>query len=417
MKQRFAVLIFLTAVSFTTLTSAQTIPPQFFGMHDFSPYTWPTMENIQFSSWRSAPVSVQWKDLNPSEGQYDFSQLDTWLSDTQQYGQSMLYTVYYTPSWASQCPTCACLKGGRRTDGGCYPPNDVASDGSGTDQHLIDFITALMQHVGPGKIKYLEIWNEPNITLEYEGTMQQLVRMAKDINQTAKKYDPAIKISGPPETGDGPVSKDSVEMNWLAKFFAAGGGQWIDTVGLHGYVNPAEDIVTRVDNTKAAMQQYGQSGKPIFVTEGSWAGGVKFPTKQQPGFSFRQYLLMLSSSVQKFYLMAFFDIGAGNLWDSSSKKMNAAGTAYQLYYGWLVGATMTQPCQAQSSNSPVWSCNFTRSGGYQAEAIWNTAMTWGQTSNITIPSTYTQYRDLYNHVYQIKNHTVPIGYDPIWLEN
>ncbi|MGO9127274.1 MAG: glycosyl hydrolase [Terriglobales bacterium] len=416
MKQRLAAMVFLTFLYVSSATWAQ-ISPEFFAMHDFSPGTWPTMEGIEFSSWRSAPVNIQWADINTSQGVYDFSQVDVWLADTEKYGQSMLYTVYYTPSWASACPTCACLTGGRSHNGGCYPPSDLNSDGSGSDQHLKDFITALMEHVGPGKIQYLEVWNEPNITVEFTGTVQQLVRMAEDVNTVAKSYDPAIQIVSPAETGDGPLPQDCVKMQYLSQYLAAGGGQYVDIIALHGYVWTPEDIITRVNAAKADMQQYGQSSKPIFVTEGSWALALSFPTEQQPGFSFRHYLSMLSSSVQRFYLMAFFGVDAGNLWNPTTRTLTPAGIAYQLYYKWLVGATMTQPCQAQSLGSPVWTCTFSRSGGYQAEAIWNTSLPWGQTSEVTVPDQYTQYRDLYSNVTKITNHQVPIGYDPIWLEN
>jgi hypothetical protein len=416
MKPQLATIVFFTLLFVSNTTRAQ-ISPEFFAMHDFSQWTWPTDEGIEFSSWRSAPVNISWADINTSQGVYDFSQLDAWLAVTEKYGQSMLYTVYYTPSWASSCPKCTCLTGGRRHDGGCYPPNDLNSDGSGSDQHLKNFITALMQHVGPGKIKYLEVWNEPNITVEYAGTIPQLVRMTKDVNAVAKSYDSTIQIVSPAETGDGPIAKDCPQMQYLTNFLAAGGGQYVDIIALHGYVWIPEDIITRINAAKTAMQQYGQNKKPIFVTEGSWALGSQFPTNQQPGFSFRHYLSMLTSSAQRFYLMAFFGVDAGNLWNTTTKTLTPAGLAYQLYYDWLVGATMTQSCHAQSASSPVWSCAFSRSGGYQAEAIWNTSLPWGQTSRITVPNQYLRYRDLYNNVTTIENHQVPIGYDPIWLEN
>jgi len=95
--------------------------------------------------------------------------------------------------------------------------------------------------------------------------------------------------------------------------------------------------------------------------------------------------------------------------------MTSNGASYQLYYNWLVGATMVQPCQEQSN--ATWSCTFNKSGGYQAEAIWNTSVPYGNTITVSVPNEYVQYRDLYGHVYGIKNHQVPIGYTPVWLEN
>ncbi len=407
MKSYIALAVLLALVQ---LSAAQ-ISPEFFAMHtDTVEDPWPSTVGVQFSSWRSLAGRVTWADINTSPGVYDWSHLDDWMALAQQNGQSVLYTFYYTPTWASACPTCTCSHG-NQAPGGCYPPNDLNSDGTGTDQHLIDFITALMQHEGPGKIKYLEIWNEPNITDEWVGTMQQIVRMTQDARSVAKSFDPNVLITCPPETGDG---QDALKMKWLPGFFEAGGGQYVDVIGLHGYVYHPEDIIIRVNNTTAAMAQYNQTGKPIFVTEGSWCCfRSPIPPSQQPGFSFRQYLSTLSTPVSQFYLFSFDSSNEGNLWDSGSANLTANGVAYQLYYNWLVGATMTQPCQPYKTGSSIWTCTFSRSSGYQAAAIWDT------TATVTVPvsTTYVQYRDLAGNVHAIKNHQVTIGYNPIWLEN
>jgi len=395
------------------------ISSQFFGDHVIFPTTpWPSTLNVQFSSWRSVSSSVKWSDINTAPGVYNWTTLDQWLAKAQQYDQSVLYTFYFTPAWASQCPLCTC-NSGNQPPGGCYPPNDLNADGSGTDLYLKNFITALMQHVGPGKIKYIEIWNEPNIPAEYMGTVQQLVTMARDVRTVARSYDPNIQIISPPETGDGP---NSSEMLYLASYLSAGGGAYVDIIGLHGYVQNPEDVITRVNNTVQVMQQYGQNGKPIFVTEASWCvahpcNSGPPPSAQQPGFMFRHYLSMLSTPVQKFYMYAFDSSQEGNFWNIIGNALTPNATAYQLFYSWLVGSIMTQPCQAQSASTPIWTCTFTEAQGTQAEAIWDTGLAFGKTISVTVPSQYVQYLDLYGHVYPIKNHQVPIGYTPIWLQN
>ncbi len=396
-------------------SSPPPISAQWFAMHSIAQSDpWPTQEDVEFSSWRSLSAGIQWSKVNPSQGVYDWTYFDRWMSRVQQYGQTVLYTVYYTPTWATSCPSCSCNQG-HGLPGSCYPPNDLNSDGTGTDQHLKDFVTALMQHVGPGKIQYLEVWNEPNNPAEWGGTTQQLVSMTRDVRKVALSFDPNIKISSPPETGD---DKYGLQMVWLAGFLADGGGQYVDIIGLHGYVLNPEDIVARVSNTITDMQEYGQTGKPIWVTEGSWCcDSQPIPANEQPGFSFRLTLAMLSTQVSRFYLYAFDANIEGNLWNQSTQQPTPNATAYKLYYNWLVGATMTQPCQAQSGSSPVWSCTFTKPNGYQAEALWNTTLPFGRTQNVTVGTQYVQYRDVYGRVFQIQNHKVPIGYNPIWLEN
>jgi len=425
MKQAYVLLaIFLSFVSVSSSAQSsddnlQNSPPaisaQWFAMHSIAPTDpWPTQEGIEFSSWRSVSAGIQWSKINTSDGVYDWTYFDRWMSLLEQNHQTVLYTVYATPTWASSCPTCSCNKG-NGAPGSCYPPNDLNSGGTGSDQHLKDFVSALMQHVGPGKIQALEVWNEPNNPSEWGGTTQQLVSMTRDVRTIALSYDPKIKISSPAETGDG---KDGIKMLWLADFLADGGGSYVDIIGLHGYVLNPEDIITRVSATVADVRQYHQTGKPIWVTEGSWCcQSAPIPANEQPGFSFRLVLDMLSTQVSRFYLYAFDNVLEGNLWDQTTQQLTPNATAYTLYYSWLVGSTITQPCQAQSSSSPVWSCTFTKSGGYEAEAIWNSSLALGHTQNVTVPAQYLQYRDVYGHVSQIQNHMAPIGYNPIWLEN
>jgi len=410
--KRSSILAFVLLIA--TVASAQ-ISPEFFAMHSSLSF-WPTTESVPFSSWRSVSSSVKWSDINTAPGVYDWTRLDQYLANTSEYGQSVLYTVYYTPAWASQCPTCTCNDGGpNNPPGGCYPPADVNSDGSGTDQNLKDFLTALMQHEGPGKIQYLEIWNEPNIPSEWAGTMPQMVRMAQDVRSVAKSFDSKVLITSPPETGDG---KGGLKMTWLGGYLQAGGGQYVDIIGLHGYTLTPEDIITRVNATTAVMAQYGQIGKPIFVTEGSWCcEHTPIPEAQQPGFSFRQYLSMLSTPMQRFYLFDFDNVNEGNLFNMTSRNMTANGAAYNLFYNWLVGATMTEPCQMEASDNAVWSCTFTKPKGYQAQAIWSTTTPPSSSVTVSVPPQFVQYRDLYGHVYPIQNRQVQVGFTPIWLEN
>ena len=129
----------------------------------------------------------------------------------------------------------------------------------------------------------------------------------------------------------------------------------------------------------------------------------------------RHYLLQWSLGVSTY---AWYDWENNNgswqwgqMWDPTN-GLNAAGVAYQQLYNWMVGATMSQPYTATGS---VYTCGFTRPGGYQALAVWNTNR--ASTSTYTVPSGYVQYRDLAGGLYSISGTTVTIGIKPILLEN
>jgi hypothetical protein len=59
--------------------------------------------------------------------------------------------------------------------------------------------------------------------------------------------------------------------------------------------------------------------------------------------------------------------------------------------------------------------------GYRAEAIWDTSQTCSAltctTTIVTVPDAYAQYRDLAGNTYAIVNHAVPVGAQPVLLEN
>jgi len=301
-------------------------------------------------------------------------------------------------------------------NGGCYPPNDLKADGTGTDQHVKDFMTALMKHVGAGKFKYIEIWNEFNNSIEWHGTIAQLVRITKDVRTIAKSYDPNVKIIGPSETGDG--TGDNTGMRWLGEFLAAGGGQYIDIISLHGHVTKPEDIIVRTNNALSEMAQYGQSGKPLFDTEGSWPIINGLAADLQRGFLFREYLASLSTPTKAFYVYAYDITNTAHYWSTPNQQITTNGKAYKLFYSWLVGSTMTSKCKPQTSGSSTWSCTFDKRDGTKAMAIWNTAVTYPNTISVSVPSIYSKYFTLDGQSHSMNvTHNVPIGYEPIWLEN
>jgi hypothetical protein len=98
----------------------------------------------------------------------------------------------------------------------------------------------------------------------------------------------------------------------------------------------------------------------------------------------------------------------GSLW-SPTDGLRAAGVAYGQVYQWMVGATMTQPVVL--TKDQTWTVRFSRPGGYESLAIWNT----GTTTTYTPDAKYKQYRDLVGKVTPITG-AVTIGAAPILLE-
>jgi putative Ig domain-containing protein/putative glycosyl hydrolase len=402
----------LSAVANVQAT-ASAVQSSFFNMSiNLKDSPWPTTMGANLAGLRLVTASMEWTDINTAEGVYDWSNFDFWMAKTQTNGQDVLFTIYDTPAWASSNPSAACAS----QAGGCYPPNDLNADGTGTNKHFKDFVSALVKHAGVGKIKYLEIWNEANITTEWTGTYAQLVRMVQDAATVAKAIDPKILVGGPSETGDG---KSGLEMNWLAGFLAAGGSQYVDFISFHGYVWNAEDIGTRIDNLRVAATSYGLQKKPVFDTEGSWGAFSKMTdADNQAAYAARHYLIQIAKQVNRYYFFGWDFQGTGDLYDYNKGKITLAGTAYQQIYQWTVGATPTGPCIASGT---VWTCGFTRPNGYQALAVWDSSQTCSAglctTSLYAVALPYVQYRDISGKLTKGLGTHMSIGLKPILLEN
>jgi len=392
----------VTATSATDATrSAQStilltlpVPATFFGLSvlDFSHLS-PSMSFGTTRSWDAGP-GLDWSDANPSQGVYKFSPLDQFIAFNQARGAEGIYTFGRTPRWASSQPYNLDSPYG---PGECAPPSNMS--------YWDAYVTAIVTHAA-GRIKYWELWNEPN-EAAYCGDMPTMVTMAQHAHQIIKRIDPAAlilapstdKISGPP---------------WLASFLSTGGAGSVDVIAFHGYwSSQAEDIVTVVANFRAVAAAHGLSGLPMWDTESSWAYTSTMslpPASEQVAYIAKSYLLHWSLGVDRFSWYAY-DANSpwGTLYTSPTGE-TATALSYRETYKWMIGATLTAPCS--NAANKVWICPLSRTGGYSAEAVWIS----NSSAKFAVPKQYTQYLDLAGATHPIANGVVTIGDQPILLQ-
>jgi len=279
-----------------------------------------------------------WAEINTAFGQYDWSNLDSFVADAQAHNVDVLYNLARTPTWASSSPndsSCACAS--ISGNGQCWPPIDLNADGSGTDKDWITWVTAVASRY-KGQIKYYEIWNEWNVPLFWQGTPAQLVRMEQDarcvvagppsgfscnangsVFPSGTAIDPNARIVTPSPVG-AHSNLTSVADN-LATYFrtnvgGADGGAFADILGFPAYVSTSnsgrcpipEDVNTVVDNLNSTLASFAsEQGKPWFNTEGGWSKaddeGFLDPDRQA-AFLARYFLLQRSLGVERVYSVA-----------------------------------------------------------------------------------------------------------------
>lgn len=265
-----------------------------FGMHVNRFGTHQNWPGLSTAVVRLHDSGTTWRDLQPSGNTWDFTtgggkRLDMYVDYITRNGGQVLYTMGQTPTWASSTPTVT----GKYGAGSSGAPSDM--------QTWRGYVRTLANRY-KGRIRYWELWNEPDYKPFWGGTDAQLVQMATIAKQELAAADPSNVLIGPGLTaGTGLAALD--------RLFAAGIGSAIDAVGYHMYysANP-EMLVTRIQNVRDVMARYGASAKPLWVTEGAFICdaaaydcSVALPTRAQlRSGNARAMLLYASQGVANF---------------------------------------------------------------------------------------------------------------------
>jgi hypothetical protein len=371
--------------------------------------------SVPFGSVRLWDTNTTWAQIETSRGTYNWTDLDIWLRDIKSHGQDAMYTFGRVPHWASSEPSQACPYA--VSTPGCAAPTADLNSG---DNMWKEFVTAVVKHSLSSSelhIAYYEMWNEPDLTRNWTGTPAQLAQMVKDAYTIIHTLDPSAKVIGPT-----PSTANQYGVHFLPDYYAAGGANAQDIVGIHAYLyngssfatNPS-GITTSISQLQKLMSTYGISSKPIWFTEGSWSGagsGPSFTTAQKSAYLAQEYMLMWSTGAVSRYYWYAWDSALGTLWTPSG-GLTQPGITYNQLADWLIGSThASSPCKEDSSGT--YTCSLTLSSGYPAEIIWNA----NTSKTITVDASFLTSKTLANStVNTISNHEVAIGPLPVLIVN
>lgn len=328
---------------------------QFFGLHVqgyASNGSWPS---VPFGSIRLWDTRTTWRDLEPSPGQWNFSDLDAFVEKAQRSNLRVLMTLGQTPTWAASDPTAESPYG----PGASSPPRNPVD--------WERYVRALAQRY-KGRIQYWEIWNEFNVKHFYSGSVETLADLECRAAKVLKEVDKNNVILSPSAQGGA--------YGALEAYFKVGGARCANVVAYHFYAprGKAEDMLERVRRVRALMSQYGQSRKSLWNTETGWLianGDGGFGSRERPawadwhrlngteaaGLLLRAYALMMNEGLGAFFWYAWDDAAMG-LAENKGRQPKAAATAYQRAVEWFVDSR-PQGC---STSDGVSECKFTRNG-------------------------------------------------------
>lgn len=335
---------------------AATIPATYFGLHihhlsEPIPTPWPNMPVPAWRLWDAG--SINWSDLEPSRGQWQFGTLDRFVSLAQEHHTALLLALGGCPSWASSRPQL-------RSD---YSPGFTAPPANIEDWR--NYVRTVVRRY-KGRIEAYEIWNEPNLAGFWSGTTDQMLTLTKEAFQVIHTVDPNAVVVSPSATA-------AYGVPWLAEFLNKGGGQYVDVIGFHFYVDPhtlsPEDMIPVIQRVRRVMADDGVANKPLWNTETGWLPPAKFDSDEiAAGVLARAYILSWAAGVQRFYWYAWDNHGMAIVtYKEVERTVTPAGFAYKIMEQWLVGAKM-ENCTERADHT--WTCQLTRSGKKEW-IVWN----------------------------------------------
>lgn len=348
---------------------------------------WPP---YKFGTLRLWDTGTSWTSLEPQKGVWNWQPLDDWVAAAEQHGvPDILLTLGQTPPWASSNPNDVNYVGA----GAPAPPTD--------NRDWRDYITAVAQRY-KGRIRYYEIWNEPNDPTYYTGTVDQLAELTKEAYGILKQVDPGNTVLSPAPYATG----------YLDQLLQAGIAPYVDMIAYHFYETPPEAAAADIANVNLVMAANGLSEMPVWATEGATGDNTTAPEELAAAYLVRKYLVHLAFGSIRFDWYAWgkattFCVGTE---ENDPRVLTKAGRAFGTLLNWLHGARLTG---ASIDASHTWQIDLTLLGGNHGMIVWNPA----QTVSFAIPGTFraVSQHDILGNATPAEGSSVIVGYSPVLL--
>ncbi|MCS7286636.1 MAG: beta-galactosidase [Anaerolineae bacterium] len=257
---------------------------------------WKIKRTLQMVREMGAPWIVEyfpWAYHEPRKGFFNWDHADMVVEHALNQGLTVIARLGFVPQWA-------------RPKESAFSYLDEKNF-----EDFGDFVYAFVDHFR-GKINYIIIWNEPNISLEWgyrPVDPEAYTRLLKIAYRRAREADPEIKVLAgalaptlaPP--GD-PWGMNDLE--YLRRMYQAGAKDHFDILAVHSYGwtfppddPPAPDKINfrRVELLRQIMVENGDAHKPIIITEGGWNDHPRWSKAVRPAqrihYTIRAYEIAL----------------------------------------------------------------------------------------------------------------------------
>lgn len=225
-------------------------------------------EFLKINDVKFLRISFGWDAIESQKDKYDWLFWDDFVRiAVDDYGITLIPYICYTPQWISSGSSDTMFFWH-------YPPVDYEQFGK--------FMKALVNRY-KDRIKTWELWNEPDISIYWKGSVSDFARLIKIGSQAVREADPQAKVV---------LGGIAYNPSFILELFRDHGvSPYVDIVNMHNYYetwhrNPVEKIVDYVNEVYEVVWRYG-NGQSLWMAE------VGYSTFRKNGY--------VSSSYSAFY--------------------------------------------------------------------------------------------------------------------
>lgn len=347
MRRLSAALILCALLSAPALSAAVRNPDSPFGVI----CSWDRIRDagVKWVRCGAGCTALDWGAVEKARGVYDWKNADAEVNGwTEKEGVDLLVILGYTPKWAS---------------------SDANGDNSAPPRDLRDWTDFVYNVVSryKGKVKYWEVWNEPDIGF-WTGTIEQYSDLLKSAYVAAKKADPECRVVFGGLAG--------VNLPFAERVYQNGGGPFFDVMAVHPYqwgdTFNDEWFALQLRNLRDLMKRHGDGHKEVWLTELGWSTGDSGITEDIQARLLQQIMItsltLGDANVTKAFWFSVKDWGGpgyGLIRPDGTRK--PAFDAYRFVTGLLEGAQYLGPLEHDTLR-----CHrFRRSDGRLLVAAWH----------------------------------------------
>ena len=250
---------------------------------------WKIKKTLEMVREMGAPWIVEyfpWAYSEPRKGRYHFQHADMVVDHANRQGLTVIARLGMVPEWArpkDSIPN--------------YLPEASYADFAA---YAAEFVTHFQ-----GRVKYVIIWNEPNLALEWgyrrpdPAAYTALLRVT---SQAIRAANPDVVILAgalAPTLGDPSGELGQRDLDYLQGMYDAGAAPYFDALAVHAYGltfppddPPDPDVVNfrRVELLREVMAANGDGDKPIHITEAGWNDHPRWTRAVRPAQRIRYTL-------------------------------------------------------------------------------------------------------------------------------